>query len=195
MLGIPGAKPPLAEPRSISASVASLRIHTLYGPNGQKVGQRSHQVKLAWLSLFGSWLEIDGLGMRPTLVVGDLNVAPLDIDVWDASRYRKRNLTSPVERQAFAELLDRGLVDVARQHLGDRPGFTWWNRRSDFYDTDRGWRLDHVLADPSTAAAVTSFAIDRAERGRPGSSDHAPLVTVLDFNSALSPGRPRPPRQ
>ncbi len=180
VVGIPGAEPPLNEQRSISATCGRLRIHTVYGPNGRKAGSRHHAIKLAWLKLLAAWVGIDGLdGRQPTVVMGDLNVAPADNDVWDASCYRKRNLTSPAEREAFQALLDTGLEDVVRRHLGQDPLFSWWNRRGDFYDSDRGWRLDHVLADSVTATSVVGASIDRAERGRPGSSDHAPVV--VDF--------------
>jgi exodeoxyribonuclease-3 len=179
-LGIPGAATPLDERRTISANVAGLRIHTVYAPNGRKVGTRHHQVKLAWLELFRSWVQMDGLDDgQPTMVIGDLNVAPLDIDVWEPARYRKRNLTSPQERASFQKLLDAGLVDLVRTHHGERSVFTWWNRRGDFYDTDRGWRLDHALADPATAKRVVSVVVDRIERGRAGASDHAPLTVDL----------------
>lgn len=187
-LGIPGAKRPLAERRSISADVPTsassdapvVRLHTVYAPNGRKVGTRHHEVKLAWLALFLAWVTMDGLADgRPTMVAGDLNVAPTDLDVWEPARYRRRNLTSPPERNAFDAFVEAGLVDVVRSHHGDDAVFTWWNRRGDFYQSDRGWRLDHVLADPATAATVSSVTIDRVERGRAGSSDHAPLVVDL----------------
>ncbi|MGI9597451.1 MAG: exodeoxyribonuclease III [Acidimicrobiales bacterium] len=179
-VGIPGARPPLAERRTVSADVDGLRIHTVYAPNGRKVGTRHHEVKLAWLELFRAWVVMDGLGDgRPTMVIGDLNIAPADIDVWEPARYRKRNLTSPAERCRFERLLGAGLVDLVRRHHGDEPVFTWWNRRGDFYESDRGWRLDHALADPATAARLRSVLVDRAERGRPGASDHAPLLVEL----------------
>lgn len=221
-VGIPGARSPLAELRTLSvtlqlnrstdpvpvttvprttvppnivsptpvahntaphntASHNTMRLHTVYGPNGRKVGTRIHNVKLAWLQLFGQWIAMDGLDDGvPTLVVGDLNVAPTDLDVWEPSRYRRRNLTSPEEREAFAKLLDLGLVDLVRSRFGQESVFTWWNRRSDFYETDRGWRLDHALADPATAERVVDISVDREARGEPGASDHAPLIVELD---------------
>ncbi len=184
-IGIPGASSPLDERRTISADVSGIRIHAVYAPNGRKVGTQPHRVKMAWLQLFRAWVMMDGLDDgHPTMVVGDLNIAPEDIDVWEPTRYRKRNLTSPQERAWFQDLLDAGLVDVMRTNNGDRPIYTWWNRRSDFYETDRGWRLDHILADPMTAADVVAATVDRTERGRPGASDHAPLVVDLDLGAA-----------
>lgn len=185
VFGIPGAKAPFAEARNLSADCGGLRVHTAYAPNGRKVGTPPHAVKLAWFELLGAWLEIDGLdGDRPDalpmIVLADLNIAPADIDIWEPHRYRKRNLTSPVERTAFVTLLERGLNDCIREHFGQQHVFTWWNRRSDFYESDRGWRLDHVLAEPAVAERITDITVDRAERGMPGSSDHAPILVTLD---------------
>ena len=176
-LGIPGAIAPLDEPRSIAATIGGLRIHTVYAPNGRKVGTRPHEIKLAWFALLAAWLEMERDDVTDQLLIGDLNIAPSDVDVWDASRYRRRNLTSPPERAAFQQLLGGGaLIDVVRERVGDQAVFTWWNRRSDFYETDRGWRLDHVLATPSVSQRVVGLLVDRDERSRPGSADHAPLL-------------------
>lgn len=188
VLGVPGAVPPLDEPRSISFTAAGLRVHTCYAPNGRKVGTPPHRIKLAWFELFGNWLTLDSLAPdrdrpEPTLLVGDLNIAPCDIDIWEPARYRRRNLTSKAEREAFAALIDRGLIDIVRDHHGEDAVFTWWNRRSDFYETDRGWRLDHALASPDVAAAVDSVMVDRDERARQPGTDHAPLVVDLDWPS------------
>jgi len=180
-LGIPGAVAPLNEPRSIAVTIDGLRIHTAYAPNGRKVGTRPHQIKLAWFTLYAAWLQAERAEFDDLLLAADLNIAPLDIDIWEPSRYRKRNLTSPKEREAFDHLLDDGaMVDVVRERFGDQHVYTWWNRRSDFYESDRGWRLDHVLATPTAAEQVTELTVDRTERGRPGSTDHAPLSVTLD---------------
>ncbi len=188
IVGIPGAKTPLNEQRSISATCNGLRIHTIYAPNGRKVGTRHHDIKLAWFALLAAWVGMDGLSDgRPTMLIGDFNIAPYDHDVWEPHRYRKRNLTSPPERQTFQRLVEQGLVEV-RPRGDDAPVFTWWNRRSDFFATDRGWRLDHVLADPATARSVVTSSVERVERARDGASDHAPLLVDLAASAGPSPG-------
>jgi len=179
--GIPGAVAPLNEPRSLAVTVGGIRLHTAYAPNGRKVGTHPHQIKLAWFTLYRSWLADEALDYPSLVLAADLNIAPADIDIWEPARYRKRNLTSPPERKAFTDLVDDvGLVDVIRAHYGDEPAFTWWNRRSDFYETNRGWRLDHVLATPPVAAQISDLSIDRAERGREGSTDHAPVLFSIE---------------
>lgn len=173
-LGVAGAVGPFAEPRLVSADAAGLRVHAVYAPNGRKVGTEAHRVKLAWFEFLAAVLEGDGVDEGSTVLVGDLNIAPTDADVWEPSRYRNRNLTSPLERAAYRRLVDVGLVDVVA------PGsFTWWNRRGDFYESNRGWRLDHVLMSPAVAERVGSVTVDRAVRAEPRGSDHAPVVVDL----------------
>lgn len=176
-LGVTGAVGPFAEPRLISADVAGLRIHGVYAPNGRKVGTDAHRIKLAWFQFLAAVLEGDGVTEGRTVLLGDLNIAPTDADVWEPSRYRTRNLTSPPERAAYGRLLDTGLVDLVAAHAP--RSYTWWNRRGDFYASDRGWRLDHMLASPAVAERVISLAVDREVRGEPGGSDHAPIVVDL----------------
>ncbi len=177
--GIPGAPPPFDEPRMLGVTAGGVRLVTVYAPNGRKVGTQPHRFKLAWFELLRTLLETELANGHDVGLLGDLNIAPTDVDVWDPHRYRRRNLTSPPERASYQTLLELGLRDVVRESSGDAPAFTWWNRRSDFFETNRGWRLDHVLATPPIADRVAAFLVDRDERGTDGSSDHAPIVLDL----------------
>jgi exodeoxyribonuclease III len=176
--GVPGAAHPFDEPRIIAATVSlygeTTRVICGYAPNGKKVGTDDHRFKVAWFRLLGAVMEHSE--EANVIVAADLNVAPTDRDVWDAHRYRSRNLTSPADRAAFVQLLDLGVVDVVRAHAGDAQLSTWWNRRGDFFDTDRGWRLDHVLTSARLASTVQSVVIDRSVRAQPGGSDHSPIL-------------------
>jgi exodeoxyribonuclease-3 len=175
--GVAGAIAPFDEPRIIAADCGGVRVVNLYAPNGRKVGTDAHRIKLAWFSFVGHLLEHDL--DRDLLVVGDLNIAPTDRDVWDADRYRSRNLTSPAERACYREWCSMGLIDVVRRDIGDEAALsTWWNRRGDFFESDRGWRLDHVLASASVAERCRFVTIDRGARASAG-TDHAPIVVSV----------------
>ena len=99
-------------------------------------------------------------------------------------RWRRRTHASKPERAALDALVDTGLVDATRDHLGDEPGFTWWSYRPGQFELDRGLRIDLALCSPEVAGRVGRVTIDRAERidDRPDEkpSDHAPLVLDLD---------------
>jgi exodeoxyribonuclease III len=175
--GIPGAHAPFDEPRFIAATVDGIRIVCAYAPNGRKVDTDPHRFKLAWFALLTAIIGYEIETHTNVIVAADLNIAPTDFDVWDAHHYRNRNLTSPSERAAFDELLATGLTDIVRAHTEPSQMLsTWWNRRGDFYETNRGWRLDHLLTTPSLAAQATKVTIDRATRAAPNTSDHAPTL-------------------
>jgi exodeoxyribonuclease III len=159
---------------------ASVRVVCAYAPNGRKVGTDAHAFKVAWFELLRAVVEHAD---EPDVVVAaDLNVAPTDHDVWDAHRYRSRNLTSPEDRRAYQRLIDAGLVDVVRKHSGSEKLSSWWNRRGDFFESDRGWRLDHVLANSELAVHSVGVHIDREIRRLSGGSDHAPITATFELD-------------
>jgi exodeoxyribonuclease III len=173
--GVAGATAPFDEPRILSARLnGDVRVICGYAPNGRKVGTDAHVFKVAWFELLRAVVEHSD--ETDIVVAADLNVAPTNNDVWDAHRYRSRNLTSPEDRRAYERLIDVGLVDVVRKHSGSEKLSSWWNRRGDFFESDRGWRLDHVLASYELADRSLGVHIDREIRRLPGGSDHAPIT-------------------
>jgi exodeoxyribonuclease III len=177
--GIPGAVGPFAEPRFVRATVNGIRYINGYAPNGRKVGAPEHHFKLAWLKLLQAVVEEEIRTYAHVVVAADLNIAPTDKDVWDAHHYRNRNLTSPQERAAFTELLEIGLTDIVRVAHPDTQLSSWWNRRGDFFTSDRGWRLDHLLVTSPLKSEIQRVHIDRSTRESPGGSDHAPILAQL----------------
>jgi exodeoxyribonuclease III len=177
VIGVPGAVAPFTDARLIRATSNGVRVISAYMPNGRKVNTVEHQLKLGWLSLLAAVVQSELAMHTDVLLLADLNIAPTDDDVWDAHHYRNRNLTSPIERQAFADLIDVGLTDVVRAHHGPGKLSSWWNRRGDFFAENRGWRLDHVLASASMTSRLTKGGIDRSSRETHGNtdSDHAPV--------------------
>lgn len=163
------------ESRLLSTTCAGLRIHNVYVPNGRKAHTPHWEAKVAWLRHLATAVDAAG----PTIVAGDVNVQRADIDVYDPRRWRNRNHATPEERAALAALLDVGLHDVVRdRHPG--PGvYTWWNHAAEQFARNRGMRIDLVLVTSDIARRVDDAWIDTVERGRPRSSDHAPVVVDL----------------
>jgi exodeoxyribonuclease-3 len=178
--GFPGPnQPPYDESRLIVASCGGVDIHSLYAPNGRELDSPHYLVKLVWLER----LRTAPRPGRPTMLLGDFNVAPADADIYDPRRWRRRTHASPPERAAIGALLDMGLRDVTREHLPDTGTFTWWSYRPGQFEQGRGLRIDLALCSDDVAARVGSVWIDVAERAddRPDEkpSDHAPLVLDL----------------
>ena len=121
-------------------------------------------------------------------VCGDFNVAPEDIDVWDAAAVHGATHVSPPERNAVARMRDWGLVDVVRQFHPEEGFYTWWDYRAGNFHKNFGMRIDHVYVTEPLAARAVAVERDRDAR-KPSTypgipSDHAPLI--VDFADGVA---------
>ncbi len=153
------------------------RVISVYAPNGTKAGTTKHEAKLAWFEHFTKILDHELAAAKASntsvIVLGDLNIARAEIDIWAPDRYRRRNLFTPAERAALQAILDLGLHDVFRETHAGSGLYTWWNQAHDSFARGRGWRLDYALTDSDSADRVQHAVVDVAERAQPGTSDHA----------------------
>ena len=174
--GFPGVqRPPYDEARLISARCGGVRVHSLYVPNGRALDDPHYLFKLVWLERLRTAIDPS----EPTVVGGDLNVAPTDADIYDPVRWRHRTHASPPERAAIAALCDLGLRDVIREHLPESGTFTWWSYRPGQFERNHGLRIDLLLCTDDVADRVTGARIDTDERAGDRPSDHAPVVIDL----------------
>jgi exodeoxyribonuclease III len=175
-----GDDEPLAEARMIAARTGGVRVVSLYAPNGRVVDSPFYRAKLVWFDRLARWLGSCAVA-EPMLLGGDFNVAPTDADVWDPTKCHGGTHVSPPERDAFARLVDWGLVDGYRRHHPERERFTWWDYRAGMFHKNFGMRIDHLLVTQPLAAHAIAADIDReARKGTPTPSDHAPLFLDLD---------------
>ena len=85
----------------------------------------------------------------------------------------------PASRAAFRRLLDQGWTDALRARHPTGPLYTFWDYKRDRWPRDAGLRLDHLLLAPALAPRLIDAGVDRAVRGEPDASDHAPAWAVL----------------
>jgi exodeoxyribonuclease-3 len=181
-----GDDEPLAEARMIAAKCGGVRVVSVYAPNGRAVGSPFYDAKLAWFDRHARWLSEAADPAEPLLLGGDFNVAPEDVDVWDARACHGGTHVSPAEREAFGRLCRWGLIDTYRLHHPEPGRYTWWDYRAGNFHKNFGMRIDHLLATRPLADRTVWAEIDReARKGKPLPSDHAPLVIDID-----QPGRP-----
>jgi exodeoxyribonuclease-3 len=174
---------PFDEARHLAATIEGLRIVSVYAPNGRVVGSPFYQGKLAWFERLGRWLDDEiAAGRGDILIVGgDYNVAPTDIDVWDAAAAHGGTHVSEPERAAVRALMSRGLVDGYRVRHDERGRFTWWDYRAGMFHKNFGMRIDLLLTATALVPRIVDAEIDRqARKGPPIPSDHAPLTMDLD---------------
>jgi exodeoxyribonuclease-3 len=161
-----------------------LAIHNLYIPAGGDEPDRDLNPKFAHKLDFVAELACWGAERSgPAVLVGDLNIAPGEDDVWSHRELLKVVSHTPVEVEAFTTAQAAGRwTDVTRAHLPEGKLYSWWSYRAqDWAASDRGRRLDHVWASPEVAPKARASRILKHARGWDGPSDHAPVIAEFDL--------------
>ncbi|MEM0947791.1 MAG: exodeoxyribonuclease III [Pseudomonadota bacterium] len=160
-------------------------IHNFYVPAGGDVPDREKNEKfgqkLDYLTEMADWFH-DQPPQR-AILVGDLNIAPREDDVWSHKQLLKVVSHTPIEVDHLGRAQEAGgWTDVTRADIPDGPLYSWWSYRARDWDAaDKGRRLDHIWASADIAAAAHSSQILRGARGWDQPSDHAPVFASFDL--------------
>ena len=175
-----------------AGAAAGIVIHNFYVPAGGDVPDPALNPKFAhklgFLGEMRSWGAHSPLrhphAGAPAVLVGDLNVAPLEHDVWSHKQLLDVVSHTPVETALLEDLRGEGRwVDAARR-LTPEPEklYTWWSYRSpDWAAANKGRRLDHVWLSEDLAPALKRVDIAGEVRGWLRPSDHVPVTARLEL--------------
>ena len=160
-------------------------IHNCYVPAGGDVPDRAVNEKfgqkLDYLTEMRDWFH----GTRPerSILVGDLNIAPREDDVWNHKQLLKIVSHTPVEVEHLDQVQEAGSwVDVPRADIPEGLLYSWWSyRAADWNAADKGRRRDHIWATQDIAGSGHSSRILRDARGWQQPSDHAPVFASFDL--------------
>jgi exodeoxyribonuclease-3 len=166
--------------RFLEATIGGVRIANIYLPNGNPVGTDKFLYKLSWMDRLHLQMQLWLNSGVPTLVGGDYNVIPEDIDCHKPSSWIQDALFQPEPRARYRALLAMGYVDSFRSlHPNETGQFTFWDYFRKAFETNRGIRIDHLLLSPSLANRLENCEIDRGPRTWDKPSDHTPIMVRL----------------
>ncbi len=168
------------EARLIAATIAGVRVHSVYVPNGGTVESERYAHKLAWLGRLGAYLDRVPRS-PPRLLCGDFNVAPDEKDLYNPTAFDHDVIFHVDVRRAYAAVVERGLRDTFRLHHPEPGHYSWWDYRMLGFPKNRGLRIDLILADETLARCCLSASIDREARKGKQPSDHAPILAEFDL--------------
>lgn len=171
----------LALTAKVPGMKAPLTVMSAYIPNGQSVGSDKYIYKLEWFQRLKKYLEKHHSPADLLALVGDFNVAPTDLDVYDPIAWREKIHTSTRERQGLHQVTTFGLVDTFRHLYPDEPGYSWWDYRQLSFQQNRGLRIDLIYATKALAEHCKQVRVDRDERKGEKPSDHAPVIAEFEF--------------
>lgn len=173
--------------RHIIAKLANgLEIHNLYVPAGGDIPNPEQNPKfahkLSFLNELSRWYRKQRGSAKKMVLVGDLNVAPLDTDVWDHRKMLSVVSHTPVEIEALGKLSSSlNFYDAVRHFVSqEKRLYTWWSyRAADWAASDRGRRLDHIWVTPDLKGSLRQMEILKDARSWTKPSDHVPVKVIL----------------
>lgn len=113
---------------------------------------------------------------KPVIVMGDLNVAATELDVYAPTKVVRHAGFTAEERLAFGHLLETtSLMDTWRIKHPSKVQYTYFDYRTRARDRNAGWRIDYALVSKSLLADVSACTILSTIHG----SDHLPLSLIL----------------
>jgi exodeoxyribonuclease-3 len=165
-----------------------ITLHNFYVPAGGDIPDPNLNPKFAHKLAF-----LDEMHANPTLrlaqsehsiMVGDLNVAPLECDVWSHKQLLSVVSHTPIECEKLTNVQKAGgWVDAVRSLVPEPEKlYTWWSYRApDWAAADKGRRLDHVWVSPSLGDRLSAIKVTKASRGWARPSDHVPVTATLEI--------------
>jgi exodeoxyribonuclease-3 len=186
--GLPG-DPDDSHSRYIEAAINGMLIGCLYLPNGNPAPGPKFDYKLRWFQRLHHYAgELLDLKV-PTLLTGDFNVMPTDMDVYSPERWLDDALFRPEVKKAYARLVQQGWTDALRHLHPNERIYTFWKYWRNSFERDAGMRIDHVLLSPDLAGHLRSASVRRNPRSWDHTSDHAPVMIELDLPYATGASR------
>jgi exodeoxyribonuclease-3 len=162
-------------------------LHNVYVPAGGDIPDPKANPKFAhklqFLDELGGWWKKSAKNAPRRILVGDLNVAPMEHDVWSHRQMMDVVSHTPVEIEKLTALRKAFAGEDSVRHFvpEDQKLYSWWSyRAADWRASDRGRRLDHIWASQPLMAEVKKARILKEARGwDPKPSDHVPVI--VDF--------------
>ena len=162
-----------------------VRLENVYAPAGGDIPDPAQNPKfgqkLAYYDRMTAWSS----ALRdPSIMVGDMNIAPLPSDVWSHKALLDVVSHTPIEVARMDALMaSHGWVDIGRRFIPHPERlYTWWSyRAADWKASDKGRRLDHIWTSPDVADKVTAFRVVESARSWDQPSDHVPIIAEFDL--------------
>jgi exodeoxyribonuclease-3 len=165
----------------------TLLLHNFYVPAGGDEPDPEINPKFKHkLGFIDEMRAIHGLfdGESASVLVGDLNIAPLEHDVWSHKQLLNVVSHTPVETTGLEAMRKGGgWADLMRHNVPDEQKiYTWWSYRAqDWQASDRGRRLDHIWSSANLVESLKGIDIFRTARGWDRPSDHVPVMASFSL--------------
>ncbi|MGE4221560.1 MAG: exodeoxyribonuclease III [Alphaproteobacteria bacterium] len=170
----------------LSGMADGIELHNLYVPAGGDIpdpaSNEKFDHKLRFVDELADWFPATRRADQPLVLVGDLNIAPLETDVWSHKQLLDVVSHTPIEVEKLTRVQTAmPWIDTTRHFIPEPQRlYSWWSYRArDWAESDRGRRLDHIWVTPPLLPFLAAGRILREVRGWEKASDHVPVILDL----------------
>lgn len=169
------------ETRLMYAKFGSLHVVNTYVPQGRDIEHEMFRYKIKWFKRLKKYFDRHFTPRKKVVWMGDMNVAPLPIDIHNPEQQANHVCYHKGVRDAFENTVRWGFIDVFRKYHPEPGQYTYFDyRTANSVQRKMGWRVDHMLATRPLANNSTASYIDLQPRMMPKPSDHTFLVAEFD---------------
>ena len=165
----------------IAGNKGTLRLASIYAPNGNPVGTEKFAYKLAWLERLLAHAKGLLANEEPLALIGDYNIIPEDRDCYDPRAWINDALFQPQSKAALRKIENLGFTDAFRARNQQAGEYTFWDYQAGAWRKNQGIRIDHILLSPQGLDRLKACGIDKHMREGDKPSDHVPVWAELDI--------------
>ncbi len=155
---------PLSGSGSITGDKGTLRLASIYAPNGNPIGTEKFTYKLAWLERLHRHAKELLANEEPLALIGDYNIIPEDRDCYDPKAWVNDALFQPPVEGGLTAKSNIWASRTPSAPATAKPG----NTASGTYQAgacrrkNQGIRIDHILLSPQGLDRLKTCGIGQA---------------------------------
>jgi|TARA_B100001750_G_C15515092_1_gene606471 exodeoxyribonuclease-3 len=166
---------------SIQEKKNKIRLGSIYLPNGNPINTDKFTYKISWMDRLIEHAKKLIENEEITILAGDYNVIPEEIDVYDPAGWEKDALFHPTTRSKYREILNLGFYSSIRLIHPGKKIFSYWDYFAGSFQKNKGLLIDHILLSPQACDKLIDSGIDTSPREKDKPSDHTPVWCSLRF--------------
>lgn len=165
----------VSEGRTMIVEYPEFTLFNVYFPNGKKNKERLDYKMDFYEAILEEWESLRKSGKR-IIICGDVNTAHKEIDLARPTENSKISGFLPEERAWIDKIIEKGYVDVLRQHTQEPDIYTYWDMKTRARDRNVGWRIDYFYVTDDLAPNVSKAWVNSDVLG----SDHCPISIEIE---------------
>jgi exodeoxyribonuclease III len=163
--------------RFLAGTYEGVRLINTYIPQGHSIDSDKYQYKLKFFKDLRVYFDRHIGPQTPAIWMGDLNVAPTEIDLNNPKGNKEHPCFHIDARKALEETMGSKWKDLFREKVKEGGHYTFWDmRQPGGFERNLGWRIDFLMGTQPMTEKLEKIWIDTKPRGLEKPSDHTFLL-------------------